>query len=571
MKKKALAFLLAALMVLCFAAGGCKQAETTSQTPSGSGTTASGSGNGSLVTEPGTFPIVNQPTELNIFFTRDAPPANWDVETNWFTKEYEKMTGVHVNWEVVIGDATQRAQKLNLKLTSGQYPDVFSKCAISRSQQVMYGSQGVFLPLNDLIDKYTVNVKKMFEEVPTAKGEITTPDGNIYGLPEVSLFVHGTTPSKMWINKTWLKKLNLDTPTTTEDYYQVLKAFKEKDPNGNGKSDEIPLVSQGLDIAFLMNSFIYYDATYTMLDNGTVTFIGDKDEYKEGLKYLKKLVDEGLYASDSLTMDRQQRTSLVMNDDALVGSATALWPGHFATVEDPVNDGGKTRFWEYEAISPLKGPNGVRQTVYNGGTITLGGAEFSITKACKNPEVAMRWVDYFYSFDGFFSASFGPKVTSEDELVEKIAGWREAKDGEVGADGKKALAYTYGLNNEVNCGWQTGQVVPRYMSFEWHSGQTVPAAGHYEQMLYDVTVNKYWPYKAEKSVPPLYMSDSAASEFAELQTMLVDYANEAASQFITGVRDIDSEWSGYLDELNRLGLERFLKIYQENYDANYKK
>lgn len=178
-------------------------------------------------------------------------------------------------------------------------------------------------------------------------------------------------------------------------------------------------------------------------------------------------------------------------------------------------------------------------------------------------------MDYFYSFDGFFTASFGPKITSEDELVEGIAGWREAKDGEVGADGKKALVYTYGLNNEVNCGWQTGGVVPRYMSFEWHTGQTVPAAGHYEQMLYDVTVNEYWPYKAEKSIPPLYMDDETSSEFAELQTMLVDYCNEAASQFITGVRDIDAEWDSYLDELNRLGLERFLEIYQASYDENY--
>lgn len=357
MRKKTIAFLLAAVMAVSIAATGCNQAGTESQqTPAESGQTSSAAGSDSIVTEPGTFPVVTQPTELDIFFTRDAPPANWDVETNWVTQEYEKMSGVHINWEVVIGDASQRAQKLNLKLTSGQYPDVFSKCTLSRSQQVMYGTQGIFLPLNDLIDEYTVHIKKMFEEVPTALDEITTPDGNIYGLPEVSLFVHGTTPNKMWINQTWLDKLGLDMPTTTDEYYDVLKAFKEKDPNGNGQADEIPLVSQGLDIAFLMNSFIYFDATYTMMDGDTVTFVGDKDAYKEGLKYLKKLVDDGLYAADSLTMDRQQRTSLVMNADALVGSATALWPGHFATVENAVDDGGETRFWNTKRSPRWKAP-----------------------------------------------------------------------------------------------------------------------------------------------------------------------------------------------------------------------
>lgn len=55
-------------------------------------------------------------------------------------------------------------------------------------------------------------------------------------------------------------------------------------------------------------------------------------------------------------MDRQQRTSLVMSDDALVGSATALWPGHFATVESEVDDDGATRFWEYKAVGAIGRP-----------------------------------------------------------------------------------------------------------------------------------------------------------------------------------------------------------------------
>ena len=569
MRKKLLATALIAA-VLCSAASGCKQNESSATPSGGGGGGTSTSQTASLVTEPGPFPIVTEPTELDIFFTRLTPPANWDIETNWFTKEYEEMTGVHVNWEMVIGDDTQRAQKVNLKLTSGQYPDVFSKCSISRAQQVMYGNQGVFLPLNELIDDYTVHIKKMFEDLPNAKNEITTPNGNIYGLPNVVLYVHGTVPNKMWINKTWMDKLGLEAPTTTEEYYQVLKAFRDQDPNGNGKADEIPFITQGLDMVFLMNSFLYFDNTYTMLDGGTVTFTGDKEAYKEGLKYLKKLVDEGLYAADSLTMDYTQLTSLGMSDDALIGSSCNLWPGGFTSLESEVDDGGATRFWEYAAIAPLEGPNGVRQIYYNGGTLTDGGDAFNITSACEHPEVAIRWVDYFYSMEGFNTASYGPKITSEDELVEGVAGWRDAKEGEVGADGEKALFYPYGLNNEVNCGWNTNEVVPRYQPFASHTGMTVPADGHYEQMLYDATVNDYWPYKAEKSVPPLYMDDSIASEFAELQTLLVDYCNEAASQFITGVRDIDAEWDRYLDELDRLGLQRFLEIYQASYDENYK-
>lgn len=70
---------------------------------------------------------------------------------------------------------------------------------------------------------------------------ITAPDGNIYALPSINDCYHCSMAQKMWIYKPWLDKLGLDVPTTTDELYTVLKAFKDKDPNGNGKADEVPL------------------------------------------------------------------------------------------------------------------------------------------------------------------------------------------------------------------------------------------------------------------------------------------------------------------------------------------
>lgn len=196
----------------------------------------------------------------------------------------------------------------------------------------------------------------------------------------------------------------------------------------------------------------------------------------------------------------------------------------------------------------------------------------SITKSCKYPEVAMRGVDWFFSMEGDNMASYGPLVDSEKDLIEGVAGWRFAKEGEVGADGKPALFYPYGLNNEVDVGWQTGRIVPRYRKFEWHTGMVIPGGGrHYEAMLYDTTVNDYWPYSADKTVPSLYMDDTLSSEFAELQSIIKGAVNEAIAQFVTDVRDIDSSWDSYIEDLNRLGLKRYLEIYQGEYNRNYKK
>jgi putative aldouronate transport system substrate-binding protein len=93
-----------------------------------------------------------------------------------------------------------------------------------------------------------------------SKNGVTTPDGNIYVLPGLDGCWHCYWPTKSWINEDWLAAVNMDMPTTTEEYEKVLLAFKNDDPNGNGKPDEIPFsgyTSQGGDwgnpITFLIH------------------------------------------------------------------------------------------------------------------------------------------------------------------------------------------------------------------------------------------------------------------------------------------------------------------------------
>ena len=66
------------------------------------------------------------------------------------------------------------------------------------------------------------------------------PDGNLYTLPQID----GYRPkcvNVMMINQTWLDKLGLEKPTTLGELKDVLIAFRDKDPNGNGKQDEIAI------------------------------------------------------------------------------------------------------------------------------------------------------------------------------------------------------------------------------------------------------------------------------------------------------------------------------------------
>lgn len=112
----------------------------------------------------------------------------------------------------------------------------------------------------------------------------TAPDGKIYGLTGLNECFHCSYPNKMWVNTKWLDQLNMKVPATTEEFKEMLKAFKTKDPNGNGKADEVPLSGSTENfgvhiIPYLMNGFIYDDdRNYLILNQGKVEMAANKPE-----------------------------------------------------------------------------------------------------------------------------------------------------------------------------------------------------------------------------------------------------------------------------------------------------
>ena len=106
----------------------------------------------------------------------------------------------------------------------------------------MYGEQGIFIPLNDLIDQYAPNFKRILEEDPDLKRGLTMPDGNIYSFPRIfdPNFKSVLAGWKLWINQDFLDVLDMEEPETLDDLYVFLKLSKNK-IKLNGIQDEIPL------------------------------------------------------------------------------------------------------------------------------------------------------------------------------------------------------------------------------------------------------------------------------------------------------------------------------------------
>ena len=149
--------------------------------------------------------------------------------------------------------------------------------------------------LSSSINKYAPNYKRYLAEYPEMRRVSTLADGGIYSFATIDK--NGGDSAKQYINQQWLENLGLEMPTTTDELYSVLKAFKEQDPNGNGRADEIPmsLISGDGTKNFLMSAF-GYTTTGIEVDINTdeIVYVPETDNYREYLKYCNRLYAEGL-------------------------------------------------------------------------------------------------------------------------------------------------------------------------------------------------------------------------------------------------------------------------------------
>ena len=228
------------------------------------------------VNPPGEFPIVDDPITVDALIVPHSLVE--DLRTNEFTLWLEEKTNIQLDMDIV-PDSSEAQTRMTLLFASGDYPSVLIDVNPAPSQQALYGNQGIFVPLQDYIDEWMPNVQKMFRDYPSIRPTITMPDGNIYGLPAVNDCYHCSMAQKAWVYADFLEALDIDMPTTTDEFKEMLIAFRDEDPNGNGENDEIPYAGAttgwhtNLE-GYLMSAFIYSNAgrqeRLYVDENGTV-------------------------------------------------------------------------------------------------------------------------------------------------------------------------------------------------------------------------------------------------------------------------------------------------------------
>lgn len=525
-------------------------------------------GQDSAVSAPGEFPIVEEPITLNVLMLGHAIVE--DFATNTFTQWYSERTGININFNIAPPNEGQEV--LNIRIASGDLPDIFVGFDVDPSTLALYGPQGLFLPLSDLIENHGHFIHEVFEGSSQVRPLITSPDGVIYGLPQVNECYHCFHAQRAWINQDWLDAVGMDLPQTTDEFFDVLTAFKQQDANGNGDpNDEIPLAgattgwNTNID-GFLMNPFVFSEFTgqnrYFEINDGVISANANTEGFREGLRYLNRLYAAGLFGEESFTQPADQMKQLVEGGDApSIGVVLAGAHAVFANI-------GGDRWQRYVAVPPLEGPTGLKQSPYN--PWGVGSGQCVISANTEHPEAAFKWCDGLYERETTLRSVFG--VPQWEAAAGEEGQWRWAEEGEpaLGPEFPAIWRRLSTFGTLQNLHW--AQRGPSYRPNHLRLGEVrrEDKAG-LEIVLYEETSAKIEPYARpiENVIPPLAFTVAQATELADLRLSVTDFIAQMTAEFVLGRTDIDAGWDSFVAALDGYGINRIAEIYQTAYDAQF--
>ena len=479
---------------------------------------------------------------------------------NALTAWLEEQTGYDIEIvEFATKDTDYKTQLATMVASGEKLPDILFSFKIGDSLRSSYGQDGYFIDLKP----YYENKEKsapLWERINSMPEDyqnwlfhkLEDPDtGAYYAFPNGNMNTSDRMRYQPWINQRWLDKLGLPVPTNTEELIEVLTAFRDRDPNGNGKPDEIPCMGNssttgGDVISWLINMKMQVDmSTWVNVDaNGNAYAPAVTDEYREALQWVHDLMEQDLVSKLSIsTAGKTLASNLAAGD--YIGVAV----GHSAII---FSDRAQIANW---TPIPIWGYSYYAEYAMSLHTF--------ITEDCDNPDAAWDLMMLFYTDEGEYRCRFG----------EYGVHWDYADEGAVNMFGEPAAlkiiedvtkatqsnsfwrVYTCLGTRRTTGGGQldenTSDVDRAYLN------KTNTLIKSYETAAQmdtgDITVMHLlmWTEEQKKEVP--YRSD------------VTGLFNTYTDKFCAGQLNPydDTDWAKYLDELDDATYQTWIRVIQE--------
>ena len=485
-----------------------------------------------------------------------------DFKDNALTKWLEEETGYTLSFVELPSDLTQAEQMISTMALDNNLPDILWGFRLSDTLIRDYGKSKYFVDLseyfadkegaskvwwdgfNQLPEQDQFNMlKRMYEE-----------DGAVYAIPGVETSMIDPMHYQPWINKNLLARSGMEAPTDAESLYQLLKKFKEM--------GVMPLVGQdnndslgGAVTNWLLNFFVNTTdkLTFNADANGNLYVPAMTQEYREGLAYIRKLVQEGLIPLATWTANGSEIRSYTSLKDGV-----GIYVGHMTINMTE----GSQALYDFEALDCFG------NVVFNENRHNR--AVF-ITNTCTDVKGAFEVLMKLASDEGAKRMRYGEK--GED--------WDDADEGAVSALGLPADIKLYGdvWNTMNNCIWGAafGTIL---LNAEGETVQLDEEATRWYKTKFQLMVDQYNNQSARYETQSktdaaviLFYTEEEAEYLQQMKSDIEKYIKDFRAKCVKGELDpMDpATWSSYLDKLNNnLNIARYLELAQGAYDRDYK-
>lgn len=457
-------------------------------------------------------------------------------ETNLFFERMEEQTGISFQFREYSSYSNWKSRKEEIA-KGNDLPDILFKAELTPAETQKMYQAGVLIDLTPYLEEYAPDFWALLQEHPEWKEAITFRDQKsgkdvIAALPAFNSLQNN---DYMWINTKWLELLGLETPTTAEELTEVLRAFKNRDPNTNGKNDEVPLTFIGMwELRFLGHAYGIIDNDYYVsVRNGQVVSALDTEENRAFLTWLHTLWEEGLLDHKGFSISDSMRTITDTNKAIPYGMMMAVTPlSVIPSASAPM----------YSILEPMTYDG---KQVYRDLTGDVIRGTFAITSACKEPEKMVSWVNVLYTEEGSRTAQYGRE--GEEIRINSDGSWEWVDDLSTVA---QVILSTHTIG--------TGASAPGIAleDFQLHYGDSTTRRNI--EMMESAKAFSMMPY------PYVYMTETDAAEIARIQKDLMDYAELTMACFVTGDLELNDEnWKTFCDTVHAKGLDDSIAIWQK--------
>jgi len=560
--------------------------DTAAATTKAAATTAAVVDTTAKVNPPGTLPIVNDPLELSFGMPTNAVVE--DRETNELWKYLQSQTGIDFVLEEYPSD--EYTTKVDLMMAAGgdDLPNILCGGSIGVTVRTPWGQAGYIYDLKDYINEWCYFLPIAFDNCEytdwaTAIAQITSYDGCIYGLPSYAESPNDRVSNgRINFYMPWVQEAGFDQFDENGEFFtrvdQVLDFYeqvKTGDFNGNGKNDEIPLTGYGtwnLKCAFLpMFLKRNADAFYIDTDSNTVKYNPNTEEWREGLSFIKGLIDKGYLDPLTFTQDHAAMTALITGDTMVVASYLRISASNLNLTTVPPST-------DFEWCSALAAPGADDTDRYQYYGKAIAYTQYFVTKTCEDIEAAVRLGDYWGSEECSFINNCGFEGIDYDWVADMPAADQSKWGNTWGWD----LDHTYVRRTAETGGraswgtlqnvWMANQGVS-CLNYAWAtqsgSDMTLPTWEANVRNSARIKHNLTLTNTANVLAGQIYTEEESQIR-ADIYTAIDSYVNECFTLFCTGEMDLNADWDSYCAELEAMGLQDVLDAENACYDRMYK-